>query len=68
MRLDQSVEALLRWVAGLDRGACMRELHRVPYLTLDFTDEYLDSLPLEQLRHVLLAAVLQARRHTREAG
>ncbi len=28
---------------------------------LDFTRDYLDSLSLEQLRHILLAAALQAK-------
>jgi hypothetical protein len=30
---------------------------------LDFTDEYLDSLSIDRLRHILLAALLTAKAH-----
>lgn len=37
---------------------------------LDFTDEYLNAASLDQLRHILVAAVIQARKHIppRKAG
>ena len=30
---------------------------------LDFSDDYLDSLSLDRLRHILLAALINARAH-----
>ena len=32
---------------------------------LDFTDDYLRGLPLDRLRHVVLAACLRAEQHAR---
>ena len=31
---------------------------------LDFSDDYLDSLSLDRLRHILLAALINARAHS----
>lgn len=63
MHIDASWNELSREIEELDKPACIRELRAVPYLRLDFTDDYLADLPLESLRHVLMAAVLQARKH-----
>lgn len=63
MQVSAPLGELTRIIDDLDKPACIRELHDVPYLHLDFTDEYLDRMPLESLRHVLMAAVLQARKH-----
>ncbi len=68
MDLHQPIETLLTAVATLDRPGCVRALREVPHLRLDFTDEYLQAQSIEGLRHLLAAAVLQARRHLRDAG
>lgn len=57
-------EQMVVVVAELSRERCVDELGRVPHVPLDFTDDFLAALSTEQLRHVLLAALLQAsRRH-----
>ncbi|MFW5682370.1 MAG: hypothetical protein ACOC1G_05135 [Phycisphaeraceae bacterium] len=63
MQIRASLNELTREIGELDRPACIRELRCVPYIRLDFTDDFLDGLPLDSLRHVLMAAVLQARKH-----
>ena len=37
-------------------------------LKLDFTDDYLDAISLDRLRHILLAVVLTCRPDDRQAG
>jgi len=68
MRFDIPIERLLQQIALLDRGGCVTELKRLRRPKLDFTDEYLDHQSVEELRHLLTAAVLAARRHDRKAG
>ncbi len=68
MQFDLPIERLLQRIATLDRAQCIAELRGLPRPKLDFTDEYLDRQSIEGLRHLLLAAVLTARRHPREAG
>jgi len=63
MRLTAPLPELTRQIDRFDKASCIRELHEVPYLKIDFTDEFLDAMPLEAARHVLMAAVLQARKH-----
>jgi hypothetical protein len=67
MQIRASLHELTQEIGGLDKPACIRELRCVPYLRLDFTDDYLDGLPLDSLRHVLMAAVLQARKHASQS-
>ncbi|HUT57438.1 MAG TPA: hypothetical protein VNA25_06265 [Phycisphaerae bacterium] len=49
-------------LAGMSRSQLTRTLGQLdcPF-TLDFTDEYLKSISLERLRHIVLAAWLHAR-------
>ena len=65
MPSEDALEQLLASVPTLDRDACKRELRQFPEPHLDFSDEYLDKLPLDYLRHLLLAACLQARKKQR---
>ena len=65
MGLDDPIEAVIQTVAALDRDGCKTELRRIERPVLDFTDEYLDSLSIDRLRHVLMAAHLQSRKHRR---
>lgn len=61
MMLDQTFEQVLQQVQDLDRDGCKDRLRRFR-LPLDFTDDYLDGLELERLRHVVIAAWFQARK------
>ena len=49
-------------LAGMSRSQLIRTVRRLncPF-TLDFADEYLQSISLERLRHIVLAACLRAR-------
>lgn len=67
MHITAPLGELSREISELDKPACIRELRCVPYLRLDFTDDFLDDLPLDSLRHVLMAAVLQARKHATQS-
>lgn len=62
MGTDRPLEELMQTVASLDRDGCKAELRHFKKPTIDFTDEYLDSLSVDRLRHILLAACLQARK------
>jgi len=66
MYLTMELEALLRHLAELPRERCLAELADVPFLSLDFTDAYLATQSTDQVRHLLLAALLQARRRAHE--
>ena len=64
MQLNRPVEQLIQEIHSLDREGCTAELRTMNRPRLDFTPEFLEHLTLEQLRHVLMAACLQARKHT----
>ncbi len=63
MQLNQSIESVMRQINGFDRRHCIDELKAFPYIKLDFTDEFLQEQSLDRLRHILMAAILVARRH-----
>ena len=65
MSADMDLEHLIEQIPQLDRDACTVYLRRFRQPRLDFTDEYLDCLSLDRLRHVLLAACLQAKQVAR---
>ena len=51
-------------IAGLGRPELTRRItHFKGRFRLDFTEDYLDRLTLDRLRHILLAAVMNARPH-----
>lgn len=53
------VEQLVVKIATMNRGDLTDRLKKLNcHFELDFTDEYLESLSLERLRHVALAAIL----------
>lgn len=62
MRLDQPVERLISRISRLGRAACVAEIRRIERPRLDFTDEFLQRQPLDRLRHILAAAILQNRK------
>lgn len=65
MRLDQSSEKIITVIYDLDRHGCIHELRAIHRPKLDFTDDFLQMLSLDQLRHILVAACMQARYHVR---
>lgn len=56
------VEQVIQEIVLLDKPGCIAHLRRFQKPSLDFTDEYLQDCSLEQIRHILLAATLQARK------
>ncbi len=63
MFIQMAMEQMIQEVGGLSRERCLQELALVPHVPLDFSAEYLDLQSTDQLRHLLFAALLQARRH-----
>jgi hypothetical protein len=51
-------------IAGLSRDEVKRQIKGFRgACKLDFTDEYLDAIALDRLRHILLAIVLNSQSH-----
>ena len=65
----QQVEELITLVCAMDRAAIKRQLvgFRGDF-PLDFTPEFLDTLPLERLRHIYVALCLQVQKVPAGAG
>jgi len=62
--IPADAERLAAHIAGMNRQALKNELlHFQGNVRLDFTEEYLNGLSLERLRHILLAARLQRPLH-----
>lgn len=68
MNLNVSLEQIVHQAASLDRNDCIAELRNLPHLKLDFNDEFLQQQSVEKLRHILVAASLQARRHLKASA
>lgn len=63
MLQPQQVEDLVTFVSSLDRDDVIHEFRRFPAtFTVDFSDEFFRSQPLERLRHIFLALCLQQQR------
>ena len=59
--MSDRVEQLVVDIATMSRVDLVGMLRKLNcHFKLDFTDDYLESLSLERLRHVALAAVLHA--------
>jgi len=57
---DDQIEQLATALASVDRPGLVRILRSLPCrFEVDFTDEFLGSISLEQLRHIILAARLR---------
>ncbi len=62
----QQVEKLVTDIASMDRGMLVKMLRGLDCdFQIDFTDDFLSTLSIERLRHVVLAASLHA--HTQVA-
>ena len=70
MQMDGPVEQLITEIHGLDRDGVVSALMSFRKPRLDFTEDFLRGLNEEQLRHILMAACLQARKcgFQRQAG
>jgi len=56
------VETLVKRIAEMDRDCLVHFLRGLDVnFTVDFTDEFLDTVTLEHLRHITLAAALRAK-------
>ena len=61
----QQVENMVNDIQAMDRVALIQLLRKLECdFAMDFTDEFLDSLSIERLRHIVLAASLHAHRHS----
>lgn len=59
----QQVEELICLVSSFDRDQLVQQFNSYPAnFPLDFTEEFLDSTPLERLKHIFLAICLQSQR------
>ena len=57
------VERQVTSVAALGREELKRRIRNFPSrFKMDFTEEYLDKISIERLRHILLAALITAKR------
>lgn len=62
MTPDISFEQYCTYIASLGKNEVMqRLLHFDGPLKMDFTEEYLDTLDVDKLRHILMAAVMVAK-------
>ncbi len=63
------IENLLLRISSMDRPAVMCALRKLQCtFNLDFTDEYLESLSIERLQHLLLGASMHDRQSNSAAG
>ena len=60
MLASHQIDELICLVAALDRPALIRQIqaYRASF-PLDFTDEFLISIPLDRLRHIFVALCLE---------
>jgi hypothetical protein len=63
MALEKYFEQTAASIASLGRDELKRQIRNFRgRFKLDFTDNYLDNLGVERLRHILLAALINAKR------
>ncbi|MFH1613997.1 MAG: hypothetical protein ABIG61_02790 [Planctomycetota bacterium] len=58
MTSQEYSEKIALQVASLNKEEILRKIHTFRKFRLDFTDDYLENLPLDKLRHILLAAMI----------
>ena len=60
MLQSHQVEELICLVSALDRPALVRQVQQFrASFPVDFTPEFLNAVPLDQLRHIFVAMCLQ---------
>ena len=63
MLQSQQVEELICLVSSLDRQRLIEQFHSYDAtFPLDFSEEFLNSTPLERLKHIFMAICLQSQR------
>ena len=62
MCIDEPLEQLLQQVQSMDRDSCIARLKRFEHPRLDFSDAFLAALSTDRVRHLLMAACIQAQR------
>jgi len=64
MSSAQYVERQVTSVAALDRDELKKRIRNFRgRFKLDFTEDYLNKISVDRLRHILLAALINAKRH-----
>ncbi len=66
MPTDLQLESHIQNVYHLDHASCKAALLGINRPHLDFTEDYLDRMSVDRLRHILVAAYLQATKSSRE--
>ena len=63
MLQSHQIDDLIALVSALDREALIEQFHcyRASF-PIDFTDDFLHSMPLDRLRHIFVALCLQTQR------
>ena len=59
METAKTLDHMIRSIQDLDSDRCKACLKSIKRPKLDFTDEFLDSLSLDRLHHILMAAFMQ---------
>jgi hypothetical protein len=67
MNVNDSIDEMIRTVQTLDRERCMDQLRQMHRPKIDFTDEFLEGMSLDRLRHVVMAAFLQSKKSARRS-
>ena len=63
MLQSHQIDDLIQLVAALDRDALLEQFHTYrANFPIDFTDDFLNSMPLDRLRHIFVALCLQTQR------
>jgi len=63
MLQSHQIDDLIQLVAALDRDALLEQFHNYrANFPIDFTDDFLNSMPLDRLRHIFVALCLQTQR------
>ena len=61
--LTRPLDRVLREVNGLSRRECIDRLTHFEHIPLDFDESFLRTMSVERMRHILMAAVITARRN-----
>ena len=63
MLAAEQLEEMICLVSALDREALIHQFANFPaHFPIDFTPAFLESLPLDQVRHIFLALCLQCQK------
>ena len=63
MLQSHQIDDLITMVSALDRDALLDQFHAYrASFPVDFTDDFLNDLPLDRMRHIFVAMCLQTQR------